>query len=131
MVDIKWINAQEKAAGMSLLADRVGTHHVHDWAEDVAAAGETTIEAIARVDRGYMQSSVGKMSTAMGGVGIAEAGYGLNTALMYYTKFQEHGTRHGIMPMNSIVAAYTAMEKSAADDGTRMMQRINGEWNSI
>lgn len=131
MIIIKWTNAQKKAAGMSNLADRVGTHHVYDWAEDVADAGENTIAGIARVDTGKMQASVGKNSTAMGGVGVAEAGYGLNSAQMYYTKFQEYGTRHGIIPMHSVLAGHLAMTKAASDAGTTMLRNIRGEWNRI
>lgn len=128
---ITWVNAQEKAAGMSRLADRVGTHHVHEWAEDVAEAGERTISDIARVDTGYMKSSVGKLATAMGGVGVAEAGYGIIQAHPFYTKFQEYGTRHGIQPMHSILAGSKAMEIAAQDAGMRMLSRIAAEWNAI
>lgn len=128
---ITWVNAQQKASGMSLLSDRVGTHHAYDWAEDVAEAGERTIQEIARVDTGWMQSSVGKIATAMGGVGVAEAGYGLIKAHPYYTKFQEYGTRHGIKPMNSIIFGHQAMKVEAQNAGVRMLGRIAGEWNAI
>lgn|SRR5690606_29365588 len=131
MYTITWTNAQQKAAGMSRLADRVETHHVYDWAEDVSEAGRRTIEDIARVDTGWMESSVGKQSTAMGGVGVAEAGYGLIKAHPYYTKFQEYGTRHGIKPMYSVPAGAQAMEIAAQDDGMRMLGRIAAEWNAI
>ena len=128
---ITWVNAQEKAAGMSRLADRVGTHHAHDWAEGVATAGERTIADIARVDTGWMESSVGKRASAMGGVGVAEAGYGVIKAHPFYTKFQEYGTRHGIMPMHSILAGSQAMEIAAQDEGMRTLSRIAAEWNAI
>lgn len=131
MMLITWTNAQQKAAGMSRLADRVGSHHVYDWADDVAEAGKNTIEGIARVDTGLMKSSVGKKSTAMGGVGVAEAGYGVIQAHPFYTKFQEYGTRHGIKPMHSVLAGSQAMEVAAQDAGMRMMGRIASEWNAI
>lgn len=131
MITITWTNAQQKAAGMSALADRVGTHHAYDWAEDVATAGERTIDSIAREDTGWMRSSVGKMSTVMAGVGVAEAGYGIQKAHPFYTKFQEYGTRHGIKPMNSLIAGIEAMKVEADDAGFRMLGRIAAEWNSI
>lgn len=131
MILITWTNAAQKAAGMSALSDRVGTHHAYDWAADVAKVGERTIEEIARVDTGWMKSSVGSIHTAMGGVGVAQAGYGLTKAHPFYTKFQEYGTRHGIKPMHSLIAGHKAMEVEAQDAGIRMLGRINKEWNSI
>lgn len=128
---IVWLNAAEKAAGMRALGARIGTHHAFDWADDVAEAGEDTIKNIARVDTGLMKSSVGKSSTAMSGVGVAEAGYGLQQAHPFYTKFQEFGTRHGIKPMNSIVEAARSMNTEIDNAGIRMIGRIAAEWDSI
>ena len=128
---ITWSNAKQKAAGMRALATRVETHHTYDWAADVAQAGESTIADIARVDTGFMKSSVGKKSTAMGGVGVAEAGYGIVQAHPFYTKFQEFGTRHGIQPMLSVLAGSQSMENAAQDSGEAMLGRIAAEWNGI
>lgn len=131
MMLITWTNTQQKAAGMAKLSDRVGTHHAYDWAEDVAVAGERTIESIAREDTGLMKSTVGSSHTAMGGVGVAEAGYGIYKSHPFYTKFQEHGTRHGIKPMLSIPQGAKAMEIAAQDSGMKMLGSIAKEWNAI
>lgn len=131
MITITWDNVADIAAKTMALSQKVGTHHAYDWAEDVAEAGKETIEAIARIDTGWMKSSVGKMVTAMGGVGVAEAGYGLVQAHPYYTKFQEYGTRKGIQPMASLPAGGKAMETSADNSGMKMLLNINRDWEAI
>ena len=132
MMIIMWDNAAQKAAGMAALAARVGTHHTYDWADDVAEAGKQTIEGIAREDTGYMRGSVSSRATAMGGVGVAEAGYGVASYnAPFYTKFQEYGTRHGITPMLSVEAGAAAMEVAADNAGLLMLGRIKGEWDAI
>lgn len=131
MITIHWTNAAQKAAGVAGLSSKVVTHHPFDWADDVAKAGENTIRDIARVDTGWMRDSVGSTSTAMGGVGIAVVGYGVQQAHPFYTKFQEFGTRHGIQPMNSLIGGAQAMSTEISNSGTRMMGRIKGEWDAI
>lgn len=132
MMLITWDNAAQKAAGIAALATRVETHHTYDWADDVAKAGKDTIDGIAREDTGYMRGSVSSRATAMGGVGVAEAGYGVSSYnAPFYTKFQEDGTSHGITPMFSVPAGATAMEVAALNQGVVMLTNIQGEWNAI
>lgn len=132
MITITFDNAAEKAAGIGALAGRVATVHTHDWAEGVAQAGETSIRGIARVDTGIMQGSIGSFATAAGGVGVAEAGYGVQSYNPpFYTKFQEFGTRHGITPMQSVIGGVLAMGKEIHDGGDKMMMRIAAEWDAI
>lgn len=132
MITITWTNTQQKAAGMSLLADRVGTHHVLDWTKDVADVGWKTIDDIAREDTSVMRSTVTKMVTAHGGSGTATAGYGVaGPEAPFYTEYQEDGTKHGIKAMLSIPQGAKAMEVEASDAGMRMLGRIRTEWNSI
>lgn len=132
MIIITWDNAAQKAGGMHALSGRVQTHHAYEWAEDVADAGEKTIESIAREDTGVMKGSVGSQATAMGGVGVAVAGYGVGGyAAPFYTKFQEHGTSHGIQAMLSVPAGAIAMETAADTSGMKMLANIAAEWNAI
>jgi len=131
MIIVTFDNAAQKAAGMHALAERVGNHHVQQWAEDVAEAGETTIQGIARVDTGAMKGSVSSRATGGGGSGFAEAGYGVGGSAPFYTKFQEYGTRHGITPMESLIAGEMAMEVAADNSGLKMLANIAAEWNAI
>lgn len=132
MMIITFDNAAQKAAGMGALAARVGSIHAYEWADDVAKAGETTIRGIARQDTGVMKGSIGSIATAAGGIGVAEAGYGVDSYNPpFYTKFQEFGTRHGIEPMESVIGGVLAMGKAMHDSGDKMFASIAAEWNAI
>lgn len=132
MYTIVFTNVGQKVAGMAALERRIEDHHTWDWADDVAEAGEVTIRGIAREDTGLMAGSIGKRVAAMGGVGVATAGYGVDRYnAPFYTKFQELGTSHGITPMLSIPAAETAMEVASTNAGMKMLAKIAGEWSAI
>lgn len=131
MYTIVWTNAQEKATGMGRLAERVASHHTYEWAEAVSESGETTLRSLAREDTGWMKSSATSRSTAMGGVGISTVGYGVTRANPFYTKFQEHGTRHGIKAMLSVPQTAIQMRVAAENSGETMLNKIAAEWNSI
>lgn len=141
---IIWLNITEKAAGMNALAARVGTVHIHDWTEDVAEAGSDRVREVItlggmtptkkggpRIKSGSMIASVDNNVSAGGGLGFAQAGFGVKGGTPAHTKWQEHGTSRGIPAMMAIPQAQIRMDKEATDAGERMMARIAGEWDAI
>lgn len=106
MITIVWTNTLKKAAGMSVLAGRVGVYHGPAWGETLSESVEAKVrEAVldgginkpttkgpARVRSETMLGSVNSRVTSTGGVTNVEGGFLANPPK--YTIFQERGTRN-------------------------------------
>lgn len=156
---ITWTNAAQKAAGMGLLSQRVATHHLGEWGDDVAEKGEKTFQDVVkaggmnttkkggpRVKSGEMLNSIGKLTRSMGGNMVARAGFGVGKgSTPHYTKYQEGGTYgnrmfpdsattavgSGIPPMMAVAMAKMEMATETTNSGMKMLGKIKGEWDVI
>lgn len=148
MYNIHWTNAGKKAAGMGALAARVRTTHVHDWADEVAEAGDQEVKSVIemggviqtkkggpRVKSGAMLAATAKRTEAFGD-GSANAVAGWPNGGPTHLIFQERGTLSqgapaGIAAMSAIPMAQIRMSITVPDAGAEMLAKIRGEWNAI
>lgn len=160
MITITWTNTQEKAMGMGLLADRVGTVYTHRWGQAVGQAGkESTQQSVVdqginktakggpRIRSGDMFDSADAVTVTMGSVANVSAGF-INGPPKH-TEYQERGTMgrridsenprlkptkgtgSGIPAMLAIPEAIVAMTVEADNSGMKMLASIARDWNTI
>ena len=141
---IKWVNIQEKNAGIHALASRVSTTHLFKWGEDVGRSGDRTIKEVIqaggmnptkkggpRILRGGMIGSSGYLVEGGGGSAVVTAGMGINGGIEDYFTYQEGGTSRGVTPMLAIPMTELEMNTEMEDADRRMMKTIQGEWDAI